>query len=447
MTRIPAGRRTRASQRIAVVLGLCSIAATGCRPKNEFVPPPPPKVTVAQPHREKVADSIDFVGTTKSVATVELRARVGGYLERIAFTDGQNVKAGELLFVIEKAPFEAALQAADAEVQKAEAALLLADATLARTRQLVETNSVSKQQFDVDEAQRATAAANVASAKAALKQANLNLGYAEIRAPTSGRIGRRLIDVGNLVYAEQSLLAVIESITPIYAEFYVSDADLLRFMEMLREHKLPDPAVKPPTLYLGLENEAGFPHVGRLDFRQFGVNSGTGTILRRAVYDNADGKLIPGLYCRLRATLGEPQPALLVDRRAVGTDQRGDYLLLVNDKNVVEYRTVKLGIVIGDMQVVTSGVKAEDWIVINGLQRARPGSQVTPEKGRMPAGSIDKNERLTEDSQAAPLATPTKGSGPHNPPGEPNSPRAPNVDAPPVKTPKTAPQANRDPAA
>ncbi len=168
------------------------------------------------------------------------------------------------------------------------------------------------------------------------------------------------------------MLATIESIDPIDAYFNVSETELLQFMEMLRRHELPDPAKHPPTLYLGLSNEKGCPHKGHLDFRQLGVDAGTGTILRRGVFPNPDLALIPGLYVRIQATIGDPVPQLLVEERAIGTDQRGDFLLVVNDKNIVESRPVRLGIKVDGMRVIREGIKKEDWVIINGLQRAAP---------------------------------------------------------------------------
>ena len=189
-----------------------------------------------------------------------------------------------------------------------------------------------------------------------------------------------MVDVGNLIQAEQTQLAIIQAIDPIYAYFDLSELDLLRFMEMLRKHELPDPSVTPPTLYLGLANEQGFPHEGKLDFRELGVDPGTGTTMRRGIFPNPDGELIPGLFARIHASIGEPVPKLLVEDRAVGTDQRGDFLLVVNDKNVVEYRPVKLGIVDGAMRVIEEGIKPTDLVIVNGVQRARPGITVNPQR-------------------------------------------------------------------
>jgi RND family efflux transporter MFP subunit len=359
------------------------LCLTGCEEGNQFVPPPPPDVTVATPVERKVADSIDFTGTTQATASVELRPRVSGYLERIEFQDGQMVKEGDPLFVIEQAPFEAELQAARARLQKAEAALQLADANLARTTELFGKKVITQQELDVQKAERATSAADVAVSEADVTQAKLQLGYTELNAPISGRIGRHLVDLGNLVRAEQ-MLAVIESIDPINVYFYVSERELLRFMEMLRANELPDPEANPPVLTLGLANETGFPHKGYLDYRQFGVDSGTGTIERRAVFPNPDTVLVPGLFARIRATIGEPQPRLLVEERALGSDQRGDFLLVVDQDNTVQYRPVKTGITLDGLRVIEQGLNAGDRVVVNGLQRARPGAKVNPNLARAP---------------------------------------------------------------
>jgi RND family efflux transporter MFP subunit len=383
-----------ARPRLSIALFLAGTAlSAGCRPANQFVPPPPPKVTVARPIERALNDTIEFTGTTKSFATVELRARAEGFLQSIHFVEGKTVQAGELLFTIDKAPYELALESARAEAEKAQAAMQLAEANLQRTLQLQLTNAASQQQVDVDRAQQATAAANVNAALAAVRQAVLNLSYTEVRAPITGRIGRHLIDVGNLVHVEQTLLAVIETIDPMYVYFYVGERDLLRFMEMIRARELPDPNTKPPEIRLQLENETGFPHVGHLDFRELGVDPNTGTILRRAAFDNPNSVLIPGLFVRLQAPIGEPVPRLTVERRAIGYDQRGDYVLVVNAQNIVEFRLVRLGLAVGERQVVLEGVTKDDRVIVNGVQRARPGSAVDPSEAAAPT--------------TAPAATPT----------------------------------------
>jgi RND family efflux transporter MFP subunit len=368
---------------LAVALSALAVGclAVGCAPKNAFVPPPPPQVTVAKPVQRDVADSMTFTGWTQATATVDLRSRVNGYLERVEFKDGAMVQEGDLLFVIEQEPFNTAMAAAQAELQKAKAALQLGESEFARTKQLVARQASTQAELDVSAAQLETAKANVAAAEATVRKAKLDLQYTEIRAPLSGQIGMHLVDPGNLVQAEQTLLAKIEAIDPIYAYFSVGESDLLKIMELSRQRGKGVEEVQehPPKLYLGLADEEDFPRQGHFDFSERRIDRQTGTALRRGVFDNKDRQLIPGLFVRIRAPLGEPQPRLLVEERAVSADQRGDYLLVVNDKNEVEYRPVKLGLTTEGMRVVENGVTADDLIVVNGLQRARPGIKVDPQ--------------------------------------------------------------------
>ncbi|MBX3441101.1 MAG: efflux RND transporter periplasmic adaptor subunit [Planctomyces sp.] len=389
------------SPRVLLSAGLCLLlVAAGCAERNEFQPPPPPTVTVSRPIEREVVEVMDFTGTTRARSTVELRARVTGYLERIAFQDGADVSEGDLLFVIEQAPFKAELAAAEARVQKAEATLQLATANLERTLRLQQQNATTQQQLDVQKAEAASAQAELATARVAVDQAQLSLNHTEIRAPISGQIGRHLVDVGNLISSGSVPLATIESIDPIHVYFYISEADLLRFMQMLRTHELPDPRESPPQMRMGLANESDFPHVGQLDYRELGLDPGTGTVLRRASFPNDDRTLIPGLFVRLRAELGSPRPRLLVEDRAISADQRGEFLLVVNDQDVVEYRPVKLGRSIGRLRVVEDGIAAADRVIVNGLQRARPGAPVTPEEA--PAGDASI---AAADSAASPASS------------------------------------------
>lgn len=388
-------------------------AASGCGAKNTFQPPPPPKVTVAPPLQKEIVETIEFTGTTRATARVDLRAQVGGILEKIGFEDGATVKEGDLLFRIEQAPFEAKVQLAKAGLQRAEANQKKADLAVARAEKLFKQSAAPESDLENAQALRDTATADVSAAQAELRDAELQLGYTEIRAPITGRISRHLVDRGNLVQAQSTSLATIESISPIHALFYVSEREILRFMELRRTNAIPDPIISPVPLFLGLVNEKGFPHKGYLDYREFGVDPGTGTILRRAVFENDQGELIPGLFVRIQAPLGKPAPQLLIEERAIGTDQRGEYVLLVGPKNEVEYRLVDLGPSIDGMRVVKSGVSAGDRIIINGLQRARPGGKVTPEEGVMqPAvagGVISKAPaQVTAPEQSVPPAGPPR---------------------------------------
>lgn len=377
---------SNSSRRRVFWLMVC-LAIVGCRQPNKFVAPPPPTVTVAHPVERAVADTIEFVGTTEPTQTVDLRARVNGYLEKIQFEDGSIVKAGDPLFLIEQAPYQVVLDAAHATEQKATASLALAQSQYRRMEPLLKNSVVTQEELDVQAAQVETSKADVSAAQAAVRKAELDLKYTQITAPITGRIGRHLVDIGNLVQSGTTQLATIQAIDPIYAYFDLSENDLLRFMAMLRKHELPDPEKNPPVLHLGLANEQGFPHEGHLDYRELGVDTATGTSKRRGIFPNPGWQLIPGMFVRIQASIGDPKPRLLVEDRAIGSDQRGDYLLVVNEKNVVEYRPVQLGIHVDDLRVVETGIKPTDQVVVNGLQRARPGTPVTPEQAK-PAAKV-----------------------------------------------------------
>lgn len=350
----------------------------GCEQANQYREPPPPEVSIAQPVQQSVNEYLEFTGTTEAINRVEIRARVNGYLKNIEFQDGATVEEGTLLFVIEPEPFEAALAVAEASLQRAEASLKLAEAELRRTEPLVQRSALPQQELDLKQADVATANADVAAAKAAVTQAKLNLNYTRVIAPISGRVGRHLVDVGNLVRAESTLLTVIESYNPIYAHFNMSEGDLLRLMQ---EEAGSANEASAQELTLALANEENFPHKGQIDFADLGVDPGTGTQLRRGVFPNPNLQLVPGLFVRLRLPIGAPEPKLLVSDRAVGVDQRGSYLLVVDSEGTVEYRPVKLGMSAqGGLRVVEQGIKPGDWVIVNGLQRARPGAKVSPKR-------------------------------------------------------------------
>lgn len=363
---------------LAPALAAAALLA-GCEPRNEFAPPPPPSVTVARPLERPVTEQVEFTGTTESRAKVDIRARVNGYLQSLHFEDGADVKKGDLLFVIEKDPYEIGLERARADLAKAEAALELAKAEVARTSLLLQRNASSRQEYDVDIAERNTAVAEVAAAQAAIRDAELQLGYTEVRSPIDGRIGRRLVDVGNLVQAESTLLATIESYDPIYVYFTVSESQLLYFTRLRQQNKLPPLGSEPIELEVALGDEDGFPHKGLFDFAEVGVDPQTGTTLRRGVFPNPGAAIVPGLYARVRAAIGKPVPRLLVPERALGADQQGRYLLVVNTQDEVEYRSVRTGARLEDgLRVIEEGLKGDERVVVNGLLRARPGAKVAP---------------------------------------------------------------------
>lgn len=385
-----------------VILAL--VSAASCRKPNEFQAPPPPEVSVAYPVEKAVTDTIEFVGTLEPTQVVNMRARVNGYLEEILFKDGSDVQAGQELFLIEQAPYQSTLDAAKAAHQRAVATQALAQSQYRRMEPLLNSNVVTQEELDVQAAQVAVSQADVEAAAAAVRKAELDLGYTKVTAPIAGRVGRHMVDVGNLVRAEETELAIVRVIDPIYAIFDVSEDDLLRFMAMRRNDELPDPDADPPVLRLGLANEDGFPHEGRLDYREMIVTSQTGTARRRAIFPNPGWQLIPGMQVRIQAMIGDPQPKLLVEERAIGSDLRGDYLYVVNDENKVEYRPVKLGIHVDLMRVVERGIAATDRVIVNGLQRARPGIEVAPQladantEPGAPAAESAKKQDVPADS-------------------------------------------------
>lgn len=431
--------------RICRIAGLVvCLALPGCRQPNKFVAPPPPAVTVALPVERSVADTIEFVGTTEPTQIVDLRARVNGYLEKILFDDGAIVKAGAPLFQIEQAPYQSVLDAAQAAQQKAMAALALAQSQYRRMEPLRKNGVVTQEELDVQAAQVETSKADVAAAQAAIKKAQLDLGYTTITAPITGRIGRHMVDIGNLIQSGATQLAVIQAIDPIYVYFDVSENDLLRFMAMLRNHELPDPEKNPPILHLGLANEQGFPHEGRLDYRELGINAETGTTKRRGIFPNPGSQLLPGMFVRVQASIGDPKPRLLVEDRAVSSDQRGEFLLVVNEKNVVEYRPVTLGIHVNDLRVVESGIKATDRVIVNGLQRARPGTTVNPESPKAVAAGTTKPDgvpaaAMPKDAQVASKAEPAAAAAPAAKLESPNTGKTDNP--PPANAAPAAPEA------
>lgn len=403
-------RSLRACLSLAIV---AAAAFSGCKKPNQFVPPPPPQVEVARALSDDVVDYLEFTGATRATATVSLRARVNGYLQKINFKDGAEVKKGTVLFVIEPAPYVTALASAKANRQKAQASLSLAEADLLRTVPLVKRGALSEAELDTKNANKSTAEADVAAAEAMVTQAELNLSYTQLVAPIDGRISRRLVDVGNLVQAETTILTTIESNDDIYAYFNVSESDVLRLMELHRAEPDAKPAAPPAAqqVQLSLLSNGEFPYEGTLDFSELGVDPGTGTQQRRAVFKNADRSLVPGLFVRLRLPIGSPKKSMLVAERAIARDQRGDYLLVVNAKNVVEYRPVHLGTAVGTMRVVADGVKPDEWIVVNGLQRARPGAPVDPQRQEQMAKQPGSTRLASVDKPAAAKPTAEK-SGP-----------------------------------
>ncbi len=361
-----------------VLSGLVALSA-GCKEPPKPPPPPPPKVTVARPVQQVVTDSLDLTGNTQAFYTVQLVARVAGYLEKVLFQDGQRVKKGQPLFVIQRNTYEDNLRQAEAAVLQYRAQLQWTESQLNRYSNLIQHNAAAKSDVENWSFQRDTAVANLRAAEAQRDLAKLNLDYTLVTAPFDGRMDRRLVDPGNLVGSGGStVLAQINQIHPIYVYFNISDLDLARLLKVTRGVPGTTEGRKWPV-HAGLPSEDGYPHQGYLDFAAINLTTTTGTLLMRGVLPNADGHILPGLYTRVRVPL-EQRSALLVPEVAVAHDQQGAYLRVVNDAHVVERRNVTTGPAVESRRVVTNGISGGEWVIVNGLLKAAPGRTVTPEQ-------------------------------------------------------------------
>jgi RND family efflux transporter MFP subunit len=365
------------------------VMAAACGDKNVYAPPPPPKVTVSQPVRQPVTDYLEFTGNAQAINTAQLRARVPGYLEKVYFKDGDLVRKGQLLFLIQPNTYQAKLEEAEADILKQKAALDHARTEVQRFTRLINQKAAAQSDLDNWRFQLDSAKAALKASEAKRDLARLDLSYTRVMAPFNGRIDRRLKDVGNLVGAgEYTLLAEINQIDPIYFYFTMNEADLLQVMTKSGRSPLESEKIKVP-LSLGLANEEGYPHQGYLDFAAISLTPTTGSLQLRGIFPNPDGKIMPGLFGRIRgAVMGRTKENLLVPAVALGYDQQGPYVLVVEDNNLVQRRSVKTGIEVGDLRVVQEGLTGNEWIITNGLLRAFPGKPVTPVKDT-PAGSQD----------------------------------------------------------
>jgi len=384
MKPVPESRPVRNAILLAAMAIALATGTSGCTRGETAIASAaqaPPQVTVAQVLSREVTDFDDFTGHFEAVERVEIRPRVSGYISSVNFIQGREVKKGEVLFVIDPRPYEADLKKARAELAQARSQAALSRSERERAAKLLDSHAISREEYDTRVAASEQSSANVDGAEAAVDSAALNLTFTRVSAPISGVVGRAEITEGNLVTAGQTLLTTIVSQDPIYVTFDGDEQGYLRYMELVRSSGR---AARRPV-YVGLANEAGYPHEGSMVFVNNEIDPTTGTARARGLLDNHDRRFTPGMFARVRLPGGSQYRALLINDSAVGTDQSVKYVLRVGKDNHVEYQPVKLGPVIDGLRVVREGLAPGDTIVVSGLQRARPGAPITPQRVAMGA--------------------------------------------------------------
>ncbi len=364
---------------LSVFCCVVSVAFSGCK-KAPPTQRKAPEVTVAVPVEKDVRRYHDLTGNTQATESVDIMARVEGFLEKVHFEDGADVQEGDVLFTIEQDVFQANVEQAQAVLESTVAEQKRAQADLSRVEQAVKTGAVSEQEVDLKRAERDIAKAAVAQAKASLEQANLQLSYTTVTSPITGRISRRYVDVGNLVGAgEKTLLTRVVHFDPMYVYFNLSETQLIRF---LKKSGKTDQGRRTSgaKLYIGLADEDGFPHEGIINYIDNQLDSTTGTVQIRAELENKERIFYPGMFVRIRIPSFEETAALLVSEKAIGTDLGGKFVLIVGENNIVKHRYVKRGQLYEDMRVIEEGIKSGERYIVKGLQRARPGLPVTPKE-------------------------------------------------------------------
>jgi len=362
---------------------LSLVAVAGCGERNTYVAPPPPEVTVAKPVQRDVVNFLEATGNAAAVNSANLVARVSGFIESIDYTDGDAVEKGKLLFTIEPEPYDLKLRQTQAAQASAKATLTQAQAEYERQSNLAQTGSASRASLDNATANRASAQGALDQAEVNTKLAAINVDYAHVSAPFAGVVTARQVSIGDFVGGSGSptVLASIVQLVPIYVNFSISERDVLRVRDDMRRRGLTTADLKKVPVDVGLQTEEGYPHQGMLDYASSNVDASTGTLTARAVFENKDRVLLPGMFVRVRVPLGTQPKALLVPDAALGTDQDGRYLLTVGKDDVVAQHAVEIGALHGKLRVIEKGISPDDRIVVGGIQRAVPGQKVAPREG------------------------------------------------------------------
>jgi membrane fusion protein, multidrug efflux system len=392
----------RARALLAVMVAVLLVGCGGS--KNAYVPPPPPKVVVAQPLQQPVTIYLNLTGNTSPINSVDLVARVQGFLTDIDYVDGAAAKAGDKLFGIERDQYQAQLDQAKATLAANQATLEYNRTEYGRQAQLGKQDFASQATVQEWKSKADQAAADVLNAQAAIETAQINLNYTTVIAPFDGVVTRHLVDIGALVgVGSPTRLASIIQLDPIYVYFTMSEPQILRIKENNAkkgiEFRTTDLSSIP--VEIGLQGEEGFPHEGHMDYAAPQVDASTGTLEARAIFDNKERKLLPGLFARVRTPVGKLDNAILVPDVALGTSQEGRYLLVVGPDNVVQRKNVTIGDREGPYRIIESGIDPGDWVVTEGVQRAIPGAKVNPQQTKLNAEAEKSGEASGAPKEAA----------------------------------------------
>lgn len=382
--------RFRQVQLLLIASSCLSLFACDGSETNKYQEPPPAEVTVAIPSIQEITDYLEFTGTTAASQAIKVNARVSGILQSMHFDPGQDIEEGELLFLIEPSQYEAELEAAQAELASARAQFTRAQTEYERAQTLYKKNAGSESDVVKWKGEMDVAQAAILRAEAAVDNAELTLSYTEVRAPISGRVGRNLVDIGNLVgQGEATVLTDITQYDPMYVYIDLNENDLL-VVDKLYRRKLQEKGITASRgdrrdiqlpMFLGLADEEGYPHMGEFDFGESGLDTDTGTVQLRAIFPNAEfpPRLYPGMFARVRMPILKRTDMPLIAEEAIAADQSGRYVLIVNRENVVDKRNIKTGQRFKGLRVVESGIKPDDLVVVQGTQRVRTGSKVKPQ--------------------------------------------------------------------
>jgi membrane fusion protein, multidrug efflux system len=379
----------------AILAAIAAVALASCGSRNTYVQPPPPKVTVAEPLQQPVTLYLELTGNTAPFRTANLVARVQGFLESIDYQDGATVKTGTQLFAIERDLYQAQLDQAKAQLAKDQSVLAQAQTNLKRYQTLRQQNSIAAQQaedqgFVVQQNQ-----ATVDLDKANVDTANINLGYTRVLAPFDGVVTNHLVDIGTLVGVSGTItpLASIVQTTPIYVNFTASEPQVLAIQRNLESQgkNLRTTGLSDIAVEIGLQDEEGYPHQGHMDYVSPQLDTATGTLAGRALFDNKDHALLPGLFVRVRIPIARQDKALLTRNDAIGTSQEGSYVLVVGPDNVVQRKIVKTGQQQGQLRIIESGLAPGDWVVTEGIQRAFPGAKVEPQQTKLTSAATGQS--------------------------------------------------------